>query len=94
MSSERRGTYIYGLTQQQTEDLREAAAVLDFKISRGVGAGEEGSLGQLMTALADRYREQPDQVLHFLSLALGGRPWKLPSKYRSRIPIDDYSDAD
>lgn len=90
--SERRGTYIYGLTQQQTEDLREAAAVLGFKISRGVGAGEEGSLGQLMTALAERYKERPDQVLHFLSLALGGRPWKLPNKYRREIPVDEEDD--
>lgn len=87
--STRKGTYIYGITEEQTNLLREASAVLGFKITRGVGTGEEGSLGQFMTALAMRYKEQPDQVLHFLSLALGGRPWKLPNKYRQHIPVDD-----
>lgn len=84
----RGGTYLHGLTEEQTADLREAAEVLGFLVSRGPGVGQ-GSMAALMAALADKYRERPDQVLHFFSLALGGRPWKLPNKYRSRIPIDD-----
>jgi hypothetical protein len=87
--SQRKGTYIHGITEEQTNLLREAAAVLGFKIKRGVGAGGEGSLGQLMIALAERYKAQPDQVLHFLAYALGGRPWSLPNKYRLHIPVED-----
>lgn len=86
--SQRRGTYIHGITEEQTSLLREAAAVLGFKIKRGVGAGGEGSLGQLMIALADKYREQPDQVLLHLGIIVG-RPWSLPNKYRLHIPVED-----
>lgn len=87
------GVYLHGQTPDQTADLREAAEVLGFLVSRGPGVGQ-GSMAAMMATLSDKYREQPDRVLHFLSLALGDRPWKLPNKYRSHIPIDDYSDAD
>jgi hypothetical protein len=84
----RKGTYVHGITEEQTNLLREAAAVLGYQIKRGVGAGEEGSLGQLMVALAERYKAQPDQVLLHLGIIVG-RPWSLPNKYRLHIPVED-----
>ena len=76
----RAGTFLHGLTQQQVESLREAAQVLGFRISRGAGAGREGSMAELIAALADAYGREPDRVLHFFGL-LVDRPWKLPAKY-------------
>jgi hypothetical protein len=84
----RKGTYLHGLTKEQTAALREAAEVLGYMISRGAGSGKEGSMAQLMAALADKYQEQPDQVLVQLGIIVG-RPWTLPNKYRLHIPVED-----
>lgn len=76
----RAGTFLHGLTQQQVDSLREAAQTLGYTITRGAGAGREGSMAELIAALADAYERDPSRVLHFFGL-LVDRPWKLPAKY-------------
>lgn len=89
----RSGTFLHGLTQQQVESLREAAQVLGFTIKRGAGAGREGSMAELIAALADAYEKEPDRVLHFFGLLLN-RPWRLPEKYRLKTVKLDTVEAE
>lgn len=77
----RPGTFVYGLSREDSERLREIAAVLGFKITHGAGTGEGGSMGALLRALTEAYGAAPDRVLHGLGLVLQ-RPWSLPGQYR------------
>lgn len=88
----RKGTFLHGLTTEQVDALREAARVLGYTITRGAGAGREGSMAELIAALADAYVREPDRVLHFFGL-LFNRPWSLPEKYRREMSLEPVLDT-
>lgn len=79
--TDRKGTFLYGLSADEVAALREIAAVAGETITRGAGTGG-GSMAGLMKAIAQAYRAQPDRVLYTLVGLTLHRPYTLPEKYR------------
>lgn len=77
------GAYIYGISAEQIEALRELAEILGYTVSRGPGFGQ-GSLAGMLRDLADRYTNDPHEVTFQVAKAVH-RAYSMPEKYRAVI---------